>query len=60
MINDTVIKDYVENCIINSEQFINDFDIDEIVEILHRVAVVNDMTIEQYADCDKIGVFRMS
>lgn len=52
MINDTVIKDYAEDYIINSEQFIDDFDIDAIVENLHRVALVNDMTIEQYADCD--------
>ena len=51
MINDTVIKNYVEDYI-NSEQFINDFDIDAIVETLHFVALVNDMTIEQYADCD--------
>lgn len=27
-------------------------DIDAIVEELHHVAVVNDMTIEKYADCD--------
>lgn len=52
MINDTVIKDYAEDYIINSEQFINDFDIDSIVETLHFVAFVNDMPIEQYADCD--------
>ena len=52
MINDTVIKDYAEDYIINSEQFIDDFDIDSIVEDLHRVALVNAMTIEQYADCD--------
>ena len=52
MINDTVIKDYAEDYIINSEQFIDDFDIDSIVENLHRVALVNDLSIEQYADCD--------
>ena len=52
MINDTVIKDYAEDYIINSGQFINDFDIDAIVETLHFAAFVNDMTIEQYADCD--------
>ena len=52
MINDTVIKDYAEDYIINSEQFIDDFDIDAIVENLHRVALVNDLSIEQYADCD--------
>lgn len=52
MINDTVIKDYAEDYIINSEQFIDDFDIDSIVENLHRVALANDLSIEQYADCD--------
>lgn len=52
MINDTVIKDYVEDYIINSGQVIDDFDIDAIVENLHRVALVNDLSIEQYADCD--------
>ena len=52
MINDTVLKDYAEDYIINSGQSIDDFDIDSIVENLHRVALVNDMTIEQYADCD--------
>lgn len=55
MINDTVIKDYVEDYIINSGQFVNDFDIDSIVEILHRAALFNAMTIEQYADCDAFG-----
>lgn len=52
MINDTVIKDYAEDYIINSGQLIDDFDIDSIVENLHRVALANDMTIDQYADCD--------
>ena len=52
MINDTVIKDYAEDYIINSNQFIGDFDIDSIVENLHHVALVNGMTIEQYTDCD--------
>lgn len=52
MINDTVIKDYAEDYIINSGQPIDDFDIDSIVENLHRVALVNDMTIERYTDCD--------
>lgn len=52
MINDTVIKDYAEDYIINSGQFIDEFDIDAIVENLHRVALVNDLSIEQYADCD--------
>ena len=52
MINDIVIKDYAEDYIINSDQFIDDFDIDSIVENLHHVALVNDMTIEKYTDCD--------
>ena len=55
MINDTVIKDYVEIYIINSNQSSADFDIDSIVENLHHVALVNDMTIEQYADCDSFS-----
>ena len=54
MSNDTVIKDHAEDYIINSEQFIDDFDIDSIVENLHRVALVNDLSIEQYADCDAL------
>lgn len=52
MINNTVIKDYVEDYILNSGQQLTDFDIDMIVENLHHVAVVNDMTIEEYNDCD--------
>lgn len=52
MINDIVIKDYAEDYIVNSGQYIADFDIDSIVENLHHVALVNDMTVEQYADCD--------
>ena len=52
MINDTVIKDYAEDYIINSNQSIDDFDIDSIVENLHHVALVNGMTVEQYVDCD--------
>lgn len=52
MINDIVIKDYAEDYIINSDQFIDEFDIDTIVENLHHVALVNDMTIEKYTDCD--------
>lgn len=51
MINDTVIKDYVEDYI-NSNQFIDEFDIDSIVENLHHVALSNDMNIESYTDCD--------
>lgn len=52
MINDSIIKDYVEDYILNSEQSLDGFDIDAIVEELHHVAVVNDMTIEDYEDCD--------
>ena len=52
MINNTVIKDYVEDYILNSGQQLTDFDIDVIVENLHHVAVVDNMTIEDYNDCD--------
>ena len=52
MINDSIIKDYVEDYILNSDQQLDGFDIDAIVEGLHHVAFVNGMTIEQYADCD--------
>lgn len=52
MINDSIIKDYVEDYIVNSDRFIDEFDVDVIVENLHHVAFVNDMTIEEYADCD--------
>ncbi len=52
MINNSVIKDYAEDYILNSGQQLADFDIDVIVENLHHVAVVNDMTIEDYNDCD--------
>ena len=52
MINNSIIKDYAEDYILNSGQDINDFDIDVIVENLHHVAVVNNMTIEDYDDCD--------
>ena len=52
MINNSIIKDYAEDYILNSGQDINDFDIDAIVENLHHVAVVNNMTIEGYQDCD--------
>lgn len=54
MINDTVIKDYAEDYITNSGQSIDDFDIDSIVENLHHVALVNDLVIERYADCDAV------
>lgn len=52
MINNSIIKDYAEDYILNSGQDFDDFDIDAIVENLHHVAVVNDMTIEEYNDCD--------
>lgn len=52
MINNSIIKDYAEDYILNSGQQLADFDIDVIVENLHHVAVVNDMTIEDYNDCD--------
>lgn len=52
MINNSIIKDYAEDYILNSGQDLNDFDIDAIVENLHHVAVVNNMTIEDYQDCD--------
>ena len=51
MINNSIIKDYVEDYILNSGQQLTDFDIDSIVENLHHVAVVNNMTIEEYNDC---------
>ena len=52
MINNNIIKDYVEDYILNSGQFIDEFDVNAIVENLHHVALVNDMTIEGYNDCD--------
>ena len=52
MINNSIIKDYVEDYILNSGQQLGDFDIDVIVENLYHVAVVNGMTIEGYGDCD--------
>jgi hypothetical protein len=52
MINNSIIKDYAEDYIMNSGQQLADFDIDVIVENLHYVAVVNNMTIEDYNDCD--------
>ena len=52
MINNSIIKDYAEDYILNSGQDLNDFNIDVIVENLHHVAVVNNMTIEGYQDCD--------
>lgn len=52
MINNSIIKDYAEDYILNSSQQLDDFDIDVIVENLHHVAVVNGLTIEEYDDCD--------
>lgn len=52
MINNSIIKDYAEDYILNSGQQLSDFDIEAIVENLHHVAVVNNMTIEDYDDCD--------
>ena len=52
MINNSIIKDYVEDYILNSDQFVDEFNVDKIVENLHHVALVNDMTIEEYDDCD--------
>ena len=52
MINNSIIKDYAEDYILNSGQQLTDFDIEVIVENLHHVAVVNNMTIEDYGDCD--------
>lgn len=52
MINNSIVKDYVEDYILNSGQFIDEFDVDAIVEELHHVALVNDMIIEKYGDCD--------
>lgn len=52
MINSSIIKDYVEDYILNSDQQLDGFDIDAIVEDLYHVALVNDMTIEDYKDCD--------
>ena len=51
MVNN-IIKNYVEDCILNSGQQLTDFDIDVIVENLHHIAVVNGVTIETYNDCE--------
>lgn len=55
MINDSIIKDYVEDYILNSDQFIDGFDVDAIVDELHHVALVNNMTVESYSDCDSFS-----
>lgn len=52
MINNNIIRDYVEDYILNSDQQPDGFDIDAIVEELHHVALVNNMAIEDYSDCD--------
>lgn len=52
MIKDSIIKDYVEDYILNSDQQLDGFDTDAIVDELHHVALVNNMTIEEYDDCD--------
>lgn len=52
MINNSIIKDYAEDYILNSGWQLTDFDIDAIVENLRHVALVNDMTIGKYDDCD--------
>lgn len=52
MINDRILKDYVEDYIFNSDKFLDGFDIDAIVDELHHVALVNGLTIEEYDDCD--------
>lgn len=52
MINNSIIKDCVEDYILNSDQHLDDFDIDAIVENLDHVALVNGMAIEGYDDCD--------
>lgn len=52
MINNSIIKDYAEDYILNSGQQLSDFDIEAIVENLYHVAVFNNMTIEDYNDCD--------
>ena len=52
MINNSVIKDCVEDCILNSGQFIDGFDVDMIVGNLYHVALVDDVTVGEYDDCD--------
>ncbi len=57
MVNNSIIKDYVEDCILNSGQQLTCFDIDVIVENLYHVAVVNGVTIETYNDCESFYRF---
>ena len=52
MINDIVIRDYVEDYILNNGWSFDDFNVDEIVEVLHHVALVCGLVIEVYEDCD--------
>ena len=52
MINDIVIRDYVEDYILNSGQSLDDFVVDAIVENLHHVALVCGLVVETYEDCD--------
>jgi hypothetical protein len=52
MINNSIVKDYAGGCILNSDQQLDDFDIDAIVENLRHVALVNDVAIDGYDDCD--------
>ena len=52
MIDNAVVKDYAEGCVLNSGQQFTDFDVDVIVENLRHVAVVDDMTIKRCTDCD--------
>ena len=55
MINNSIIKDYLEDYILNSGRFVDEFDVDAIVEDLHYIALVNGMTIDKYDDCDSFS-----
>ena len=55
MINNSIIKGCAEGYILNSGQQLTDFDIGVIVENLHHVAVVDNMIIEGYNDCDSFS-----
>lgn len=52
MINDSVIKDYAEDYIINSGQSLDDWDIDGVVSDLHHLAFINGMDVTDYSNCD--------
>ena len=56
MINDSVIKDYAEDYIINSGQSLGDWDMDGVVSDLHHLAFVNGLTVDGYDDCDAFPV----